>query len=68
MGEPVKKSNDPLWWSQFSAGGVMAALFAPALIVITGLAGPLGWIGPDALSFEHLHSLVAHPLTRLVLL
>lgn len=44
----MKKSNEPFWWALFGAGGVISAMFMPVLIVIFGIAIPLGWIaGPD---------------------
>lgn len=59
----MAKSNEPIWWSLFSAGGVVAAFFMPITMVLTGIAVPSGW-----LSAEALHQLVAHPLARLYLL
>ena len=53
---------EPLLWSLFSAGGVMAALLIPVLLFLFGLAFPLGWITPP--SHEHLFAVVRHPLTR----
>ena len=32
----MSKSNEALWWSLFSAGGVLAALAVPALVLSTG--------------------------------
>lgn len=32
----------------------MAALLAPILILLTGLAVPLGWLKPEALDFERM--------------
>ena len=58
----MAKSNEPIVWSLFSAGGVLTALTVPALIVLLGFAIPLGWITP---SHEHINTLVGHPLTRL---
>jgi fumarate reductase subunit D len=58
----MAKSNEPIWWSMFSAGGVMSAFFVPALIVITAIAVPAGWI-----SAEGLRELVQHPITRIFL-
>ncbi len=58
----MAKSNEPFWWSLFSAGGVVAALLIPITIVLTGIAVPAGWI-----SAEGLRHLVGHPLTRLYL-
>jgi fumarate reductase subunit D len=56
------RSNEPIWWSLFSAGGVIAAFFIPITLAITALAVPAGWISP-----EQLHKLTGNPLTRLYL-
>jgi fumarate reductase subunit D len=55
---------EPFAWLAFSAGGVAAAIFAPVLLFLFGVALPLGWI-----SVEHARvlELLGHPLTRLVL-
>ncbi len=58
-----KRPLEPFLWMIFSAGGTLAALAMPVLIFLLGLAFPLGWIA--APSFDHLHGVVAHPLTRL---
>jgi fumarate reductase subunit D len=49
----------------FSAGGVLAAVFLPILVVLFALAVPLGWLDPD---YGHLRAVVGHPLTFVVLL
>ena len=65
-GAPMTKRRiEPILWLLFSGGGVMAAVFLPILIVLFGLAIPLGWVQPD---YDHLHAVVSHWLTRLVLL
>ena len=58
----MTKSNEPIVWSLFSAGGVVAALFLPITIILTGVAVPAGWISADG-----LHALAQHPLTRVYL-
>lgn len=60
-----KRSNEPVLWSLFSSGGMIAALMFPALLLLFGLAIPLGWV--EAPRYESLLSLVRHPLVRLVL-
>jgi fumarate reductase subunit D len=61
-----KRSNEPLLWLLFSAGGVVAALLLPIHLLLFGLAFPLGWLkGP---SYESLLALVRHPITRIYLL
>jgi fumarate reductase subunit D len=61
----TKRRIEPILWLLFSAGGVIAAVFLPILIVLFGLAIPLGWVEPD---FSHLHAVFSHWLTRLVVL
>jgi fumarate reductase subunit D len=58
----MAKSNEPIWWSLFAAGGVVAALMLPVLILITGIAIPAGWI--TASSFLML---LREPLARFYL-
>ena len=41
-----KRSNAPIFWGLFGAGGMLAALFGPMLVFITGLAVPLGLLLP----------------------
>ncbi len=36
----MSNSREAFWWSLFSAGGVLAALFLPAIILVTGLFLP----------------------------
>lgn len=60
-----RRSLTPLPWLLFSAGGVAAALFLPVLVLLFGVAFPLGWVSaPD---HRDLHAVLAHPLTLLVL-
>ena len=61
----MAKSNEPIWWSLFSAGGVVAALLIPIHILLFGIAGPLGMLPADTLEFSRMQALLAHPLTRL---
>jgi fumarate reductase subunit D len=38
----VNKETEPIFWTLFSAGGVLAALFLPVTLFLFGLAIPLG--------------------------
>jgi len=54
----VKRSNAPIFWLLFGAGGMVAALLGTILVFITGIAAPLGWpLGPDLLSYPRVLAL-----------
>ena len=61
----TRRRITPLVWLMFSGGGVVAAVFLPILILVFGLAVPLGWIDP---SYAHLRAVVGNPVTFVVLL
>ena len=61
----AKRSLEPVLWLLFSAGGVASALFVPVLVLLFGLAFPLGWLSPP--SYERIYGVLSHPITRLVL-
>jgi fumarate reductase subunit D len=51
----MKRSNAPIFWLLFGAGGMLSALIGAALVFITGLAVPLGWPLPaDLLSYPRM--------------
>ncbi|CAM4096086.1 fumarate reductase subunit FrdD [Vreelandella rituensis] len=56
--ENMRRSDEPIWWGLFSAGGVCFAVFVPAAILFIALLIPAGIVGPDALRFERAHSMV----------
>jgi fumarate reductase subunit D len=52
-GAPMKRSNKPVFWSLFGAGGMLSALVGPMLIFITGIAVPLGVLLPrDTFAYD----------------
>jgi fumarate reductase subunit D len=59
----AKKSIEPLLWTAFSAGGVVAALVLPVLVLLFGVMIPLDWCHKP--THEHLLALVHHPVTRI---
>lgn len=61
----MAKSNEPIWWSLFSAGGVVAAFLIPIHILLLGLAGPLGLLPGGVLSYDRMAALISHPIVRL---
>jgi fumarate reductase subunit D len=61
----ARRSFVPLFWTLFSAGGVVAAFLIPVHLFLFGLAFPLGWLEPP--SYEKLLALAKLPLVRLYL-
>jgi len=69
MGAAVKRSIAPLFWLPFGAGGMLAALIGPALVLITGFAAPHAvGLSPGFMSFARASAFAQHPLGKLVLL
>ena len=60
------KTTEPLAWLLFSAGGVLAAMAMPALLLILGIAVPYGWVAPP--SYDRLAWLLGNWIVRLGLL
>src|SRR5262245_22196783 len=60
----MKKNPEPFWWALFGAGGVLSAMFLPVLLLLTGLAFPLGWI--QAPPHEQIYPLVSSWIARLL--
>ena len=63
--KPAKPSNEPFWWALFGAGGVVSAMLMPALIVLIGLAIPLGWV--EVPEYQSMYTVLTSPVTRLLL-
>jgi fumarate reductase subunit D len=54
----VRRSNAPVFWLLFGAGGMLSALLGAMLVFITGLAVPLGWLlPPDSMSYPRMLTL-----------
>jgi fumarate reductase subunit D len=65
----MKRSNDPIFWSLFGAGGVLSALVAPVLILITGILAPAGtWMPPQALAYSRVLGFAQNWFGKLLLL
>ena len=62
----VRQHSEPYLWLLFSAGGVLSAMLMPSLLLLFGIAFPLGWVPPP--TYEHMLAVLGNPLTRLVLL
>ena len=63
----MARSNEPIWWSLFSAGGVVSALLVPILVIITGIIIPLHLVDGEPLAYDRMYGAVSHPVTKLFL-
>ncbi len=64
-----KRSIAPIFWLLFGAGGMISALFGPAMIVLTGIMIPRGWGLPANFGdFAHVEAFVHNPFGKLALL
>ena len=61
----AKRSREPFFWAMFSGGGMLAAFFMPALVLLLAFALPLGWV--EAPSYAELANQIDHPLAKLAL-
>lgn len=61
----MAKSNKPIVWGIFAAGGTVTAFVIPALVVVTLLAA-LGQ-APQGLSYASMHAFASHWLGKLVI-
>jgi fumarate reductase subunit D len=48
----------------FSAGGVVSGMLMPILVLLFGLAFPLGWLAPP--TYDALRAVLANPIAALV--
>lgn len=54
----MKRSNEPVFWSLFGAGGVLSALLGPILIFITGIIAPTGiWMPSETMAYPRMLAL-----------
>ena len=49
----MKRSNAPIFWALFGAGGMLSALIGAVLVFITGIAAPLGVFLPHEMLTYH---------------
>ncbi len=60
----MARSNKPIVWSLFAAGGTFAAFVTPVMILITGLAIAVGLLPAEALAYERMLALVQNPIGK----
>ena len=60
------RSHEPIVWLLFAAGGMVAAMLMPALVLITGIGAPLGLLAEDSLSYERVIGMLGSPVGKLL--
>ncbi len=64
------RSHEPIFWSVFGLGGIVAAIFIPVIIFVTGIGGAAGWeavSGALAHGEDGIGALLRHAPVRAVL-
>jgi fumarate reductase subunit D len=61
----MKRSNEPIAWSLFGAGGMLLALIGPGLVLATGFLLPFG---EPVATWHAVDAFIGHPLGKLFLL
>lgn len=61
----MKRSNAPVFWLLFGAGGMLSALLGGMLVFITGIAVPLDWpLHAELMSYPRMLSFAQHWLGK----
>jgi fumarate reductase subunit D len=61
----MKRSNAPIFWALFGAGGMLSALQGAMLVFLTGFALPSGWLLPqEAFGHARMLAFAQHPLGK----
>lgn len=61
-----KRSNEPLVWPLFAAGGQLTAILTPVMVLMTGIIVPAG-IFPQALNYDRMLAVFSNPFWGLIL-
>lgn len=65
----TRRSVAPVFWLLFGAGGMLSALFGPALILLTGFMLPHGWgLAVRYGDYAHVLGFLQNPIGKLVAL
>jgi fumarate reductase subunit D len=59
----MARSNEPVIWGAFAAGGMAAAMLMPVHALVLGILAPLGVV--SFLDYEQARALFAHPIAKL---
>lgn len=59
----MRRSREPFLWAMFSGGGMLAAFFLPAAVLVMWIAAPLGWV--ELTVYDSFAALAHHFVVRL---
>ncbi|MBU2896936.1 fumarate reductase subunit FrdD [Vibrio hepatarius] len=51
-----KRSDEPIWWGLFGAGGTWFAMITPVTILVLGVLVPMGIIESNTLSYDRVQT------------
>ena len=63
-----RRSNEPVRWALFAAGGQLGVLLMPALVIVVGILVPFGVVGDAAETYALLAGLLTDPVVSLLVL
>ena len=50
----MRRSDEPIYWGLFGAGGMVVAMLLPVIVLITGLLVPMGIMDVETMSYERV--------------
>jgi len=63
----MKRSNEPIFWSLFGAGGILSALIGVALVFVTGIGVPLALlVSEELMQYQRMLGFAQHWLGKII--
>lgn len=56
------RTNEPLLWSLFGGGGMLAVFTMPVLVIVFGVLVPFGGFGGAVGTYERMHGFLTNPV------